>query len=128
MNTIEENINQNVNTRSHILAPFNSSGNHEKSYSLEIKNENEIFKFCGKAKEANRNYELNNNCEIDNGIIIAKDVIKDVKIVNEEKSINFENNEVDSNIPTPKEETHRHSKNLRESLLKTNSNTYVLGK
>lgn len=95
IDTREEMENKNGNTKSIILAPFNSSfsENSEDSYNynpkikksknkkirkiicdfdnpeLEIKNN--IIKFGIKARDLNRNYELNNNGEIDNGIVIS---------------------------------------------------------
>jgi hypothetical protein len=120
LNTVEENENNNANTRSHILAPFSSSAiEDEMNDTLEIKCENDIFKYCGKAKEANRNYELNNNCEINNGIVITKED-------KEENKIEYEDNSFEDNISTSKDELHRHSKNLKDILPKTNANTYVL--
>jgi hypothetical protein len=72
LDTLQETENQNVNTKSNILAPFNSSiKNKEDFLNSELKIENDVMKFYGKAKELNRNYELNNNGEIDNGIIIS---------------------------------------------------------
>jgi hypothetical protein len=118
---MDENENNNANTRSNILAPFSSSAvDEEVNDTLELKYENEIFKYCGKAKEANRNYELNNNCEINYGIVITKEDKEEVKIDYDEKSF------YDDNIPTPKDGSHRHSKNMIEILPKTNANTYVL--
>jgi hypothetical protein len=84
LDTLQETEGQNVNTRSQILAPFNSSAvqtNELIEISLEVKPEADIFKFLGKAKEANRKYELDNNCDIDNGIIISK-VKKGIKDLN----------------------------------------------
>jgi hypothetical protein len=73
LDTQQETEGQNVNTRSQILAPFNSSAIQSDFIdTLEVKPEADIFKFLGKAKEANRKYELDNNCDIDNGIIISK--------------------------------------------------------
>ena len=95
IDTSEEMENKNGNTKSIILAPFNSSFSEKSddSYNynskrkksknkkirkiicdfdnpeLEIKNN--VIKFCSKARDLNRNYELNNNGEIDNGIIIS---------------------------------------------------------
>lgn len=71
LDTLQEAENQNVNTKSYILAPYNTSfKNKIEPLCDEIKIEDDIMKFVGKAKEANRNYELNNNEEIDNGILI----------------------------------------------------------
>ena len=72
LDTLQETQNQNINTKSNILAPFNSSINSVDSFlhrDLEI--ENNVIKLAGKVKEINRQYELNNNGEIDNGIIIS---------------------------------------------------------
>jgi hypothetical protein len=72
LDTIQETENQNVGTKSVILAPFNSSIKITEESSLnDIPIENDVIKFCGKAKELNRKYELDNNGEIDNGIIIS---------------------------------------------------------
>jgi hypothetical protein len=63
--------NQNINTKSLILAPFNSSIKRESGLlHKDLKIENQAMKLYARAKEANRNYELNNNGEIDNGILI----------------------------------------------------------
>lgn len=72
LDTMLEAENQNVNTKSFILAPYNTSFKVKADplCSL-ILVENDAMKFYGKAKEANRNYELNNNEEIDNGILIS---------------------------------------------------------
>jgi hypothetical protein len=71
LDSLRDTDNQNVNTKSFILAPFNSSLKMSESFlSKEIQIENEVIKMVGKAKDANRNYELNNNGEIDNGILI----------------------------------------------------------
>lgn len=72
LDTQQETENQNINTKSIILAPFNSSIKPNDSFMHKDLNiANEVLKFCGKVKELNRNYELNNNEEIDNGIIIS---------------------------------------------------------
>ena len=82
LDTEEENVNQNIVTKSIILAPFNSSVSFEEDEdesiikdnfdfnNPDLKIRNGIIKFSPKAKDLNRNYELNNNQEIDNGIII----------------------------------------------------------
>ena len=72
LDTLQETENQNINTKSIILAPFNSSIKANDSFMhRDVIIENEVLKLCGKVKELNRNYELNNNGEIDNGIIIS---------------------------------------------------------
>lgn len=79
LDTIQEIEQQNVQTKSVILAPFSSSLKFENNQDVdlqlfkELKIENHGIKYIGKAKEANRNYEINNNGEIDNGILINHD-------------------------------------------------------
>ncbi len=72
LDTQQETENQNVITKSLILAPFNSTLKKNENWKLavDLKIENDVMKICGKVKEANRNYELNNNGEIDNGFLI----------------------------------------------------------
>ena len=71
LDTQKDTENQNINTKSLILAPFNSSIKREEEFLVkELGVENQVIRYCGKAKESNRNYELNNNGEIDNGILI----------------------------------------------------------
>ena len=76
--TINDIINKDINTKSVILAPFNSTfennndgSNESRIYdnNLEIIN-NDVYFFCENAKILNRKYELNNNGEIDHGILI----------------------------------------------------------
>lgn len=72
---------ENIETRSIILAPFNSSiGSLRKdtrkfsqvdSNVDDLVYGNSLVKYNPKVKELNRNYEFNNNEEIDNGIIIS---------------------------------------------------------
>ena len=89
LDTIEENINKNINTKSLILAPFNTSvsENEEndsdtydevnyKKNMIDINNPdlkilNGVIKYVAKVRDLNRNYELNNNQEIDNGVVIT---------------------------------------------------------
>ena len=70
LDTLKDSQNLNIKAKSLILAPFNSSFGNDTFLNLNLNIENEAIKFCGKAKELNRNYELNNNGEIDNGILI----------------------------------------------------------
>lgn len=69
LDSLNEITNQNIHTKSVILAPFNSSVTSEEE-SLSLKEENNVIRFAGQVKEMNRNYELNNNGEIDDGKII----------------------------------------------------------
>ena len=88
--TLDEKNKKNVDTKSAILAPYNSMLSEEENnsdnmnsskskgslcdvldnYNNELEIKNGIIKFHGKAKEFNMNYELNNNEEIDNGMLI----------------------------------------------------------
>ena len=88
LDTTDENINKNINTKSFILAPFNTSesiidNNANKTDGIHIeeitdfnnpdlKILNCIIKYTAKVKDLNRNYELNNNQEIDNGVVIVR--------------------------------------------------------
>ena len=82
-NLKKNNSEKNAETKSSILAPFNSvdKSNDEDDLSNEelimddfnnkkIRIENDIIKVGNKVKEFDMLYELNNNCEVDNGIII----------------------------------------------------------
>jgi len=86
LDTLQETENQNVVTKSLILAPFNSTLKRNENWKLadDLKVENDVMKICGKVKDANRNYELNNNGEIDNGFLIN---------VENQNSNNNENND-----------------------------------
>ena len=125
LDSLQDTDNQNVNTKSFILAPFNSSLKKEESFlNKDILIENEAIRMIGKAKDANRNYELNNNGEIDNGILInqpeGKEKDKDVLSNRESpllspmsnsrekisKPVSPQNELVEkrySNLPSPKE-------------------------
>ena len=98
LNTIDENISKNVNTKSFILAPFNTSISENDNNNNSINNDllfnimnnksikkikeitdfnnpdlkilNGAIKYVSKVKDINRDYELNNNQEIDNGVVI----------------------------------------------------------
>lgn len=113
IDTGEENENKNANSKSLILAPYNSSMTESISRSLKIGKprnkkdqydlfskelviQNNIIKFNGKVKEINRNYELNNNEEIDNGVIISPNISDDN--LNGKDNIIIENNKDNSPI------------------------------
>ena len=115
LDTADGNINKNVNTKSFILAPFNTSISEDENNmedrecdTIPIKDKNKsitdfnnpdlkilngVIKYVSKVKELNRNYELNNNQEIDNGIVINKND-SDEKIKND----NYNNNDFSPNI------------------------------
>ena len=79
LDTVNENLNINIKTKSYILAPFNTSLTEFEYFDDSINDlnnpdlviRNNIIKFPPKVRELNRNYELNNNQEIDNGIVIS---------------------------------------------------------
>jgi serine/threonine protein kinase len=86
LDTLEDDKKEIGNTKSLILAPYNSfacsSDNINNKFILI---ENNICKFKGKAFHANLKYELNNNNEFDNGVIKTQ------------KSIDLINYDYDSN-------------------------------
>lgn len=62
---------KNITTKSVVLAPFNSTMTDIFCYdsSLEhLPSRNNVFKFKGRVKELDREYEKNNNGELDNGV------------------------------------------------------------
>ena len=107
--TLDELNKKDVDTKSAILAPYNSMLSEEENDNIsssrrkeslcdildnfndELEIKNGIIKFHGKAKEFNMNYELNNNEEIDNGMLInsKNDLIslEDNEIKDSEKNI-----------------------------------------
>ena len=95
LDTSEEIGNKNINSKSLILAPFNSSMTNDKENEYDYNNKsliikNNVIKFSAKVKELNRNYELNNNGEIDNGIVISpKDSFDDKKKDNDISPYNY---------------------------------------
>ena len=65
---------QNVEAKSVILAPFNTTiSNKQWEFIEEVKIEPlSVIKFSDKAREANRQYEFNYNEEVDNGVMISQ--------------------------------------------------------
>jgi hypothetical protein len=133
-------LNKNVNTRSAILAPFNSSIKEscEESYLFDITYSNIIMKLMGKVKEANYQYELDYNSNYDDGNLI-KNASKELKNVDDDQSgsltpdgrgdlvssnllspNNIESNKI-SSINTPRSEsiTQRNLKTQQISLIST---------
>ena len=111
--TLDEKNKKNVDTKSAILAPYNSMLSEEESdsninnsskskgslcdildnYNNELEIKNGIIKFHGKAKEFNMNYELNNNEEIDNGMLInSKNELISIEDDDISNALNNENN------------------------------------
>ena len=140
LDTIEENINKNVNTKSLILAPFNTSVsvNEESEYDSEddyhkkmtdIKNPdlkilNGIIKYVAKVRDLNRNYELNNNQEIDNGVVITPDDSEDKEKKNEigNGSHNFNhNNKFKSHHTSPHNELNDYNEKEGENEINENA-------
>ena len=133
LDTIEENMNKNIKTKSFILAPFNTSISEEENiksqnndiifsnfYDININNKfkeitdfnnpdlkilNGAIKYVAKVKELNRNYELNNNQDIDNGIVIQNDSDDKIKKDNNISSNNESfNSKVFSKLISPPNE------------------------
>jgi serine/threonine protein kinase len=147
LDTNQESENQNIGTKSYILAPFNSSLKLTSDLlNPALKIENDVFKFIGKAKEANRNYELNNNGEIDNGILInpqPQNISKEDEdeprgerspIHSKKPSQHVskptsppEYNKV-SEVTSPNPDSHRNSRKGVKDLSMSNTNTFILGK
>ena len=113
---VTEIIEKNIETKSDILAPYNSLSNQENSEEIEVSYDeiedlfndlnnveltlkNNIIKFSHKVKEFNINYEINNNDECDNGIVINTHSKTESYVINNtlNKSYN-ENNNNDNNI------------------------------
>ena len=130
LDTIEENINKNVNTKSLILAPFNTSvsENEENEYDSEAEREekmidinnpdlkilNGVIKYVAKVRDLNRNYELNNNQEIDNGVVITPNDSEDKDKKNENNFGNFSynfNNKFKSRHISPPNELNDYNEN-----------------
>ena len=135
--TLDENNKKNSDTKSAILAPYNSMLSEEESdekmntskskgslgdvldnYNNELEIKNGIIKFHGKVKEYNMNYELNNNEEIDNGMLIdSKNELISLKddINNNEKNVYLvkNNNNKDNKSNNYQNKKHRPSSPYR---------------
>lgn len=74
LNTVIEEEKKYGNTKSLILAPYNSFASSISSLSSvdDIKIENGLCRYRGKVKHSNIKYELNNNADFDNGVIITQ--------------------------------------------------------
>lgn len=126
LDTLQETENQNVMTKSAILAPYNSS----LKYTMEklqlipgMSIENAVLKFCGRVKESNRNYELNNNGEIDNGILInlnnnQEEVDINDKLKEKEASIDEDYSAYNNYIPDSNKNSNFASKPISKSISK----------
>ena len=149
--TKDEENNHNINTRSVILAPFNTmfSENdtdlNDSCYDINnsIPKEFGVIRFCGKIKELNLNYELNFNEEMDNGMLInsqydalnRSDEINNSKI--ESESDNNNNNKaqqikieipfIDNNNNNNKNNNkHYNNINLSDSTAENSNNAFVV--
>ena len=90
LNTLEEEKKLVGNTKSLILAPYNSYAL-PSDYLIQkgVCIENDICKFGGKAQQANLKYELNNNKDFDNGVIKTQKS-------NNDKNDNYEDDDTDN--------------------------------
>ena len=136
--TLNDKENKNINTKSIILAPFNSS--YESNVNLNhleksIEIYNDVIQFSENTKLLNRNYELNNNGEIDHGVLInqnnddEKDDIHELRLndlddeleeinknnIPDINKINIQNNDI-----LVKPNSKRNESNL------TNSSTFII--
>ena len=132
LDTIEENINKNVYTKSLILAPFNTSisDNEENEYYSEDEYEtkmidinnpdlkilNGVIKYNAKVRDLNRNYELNNNQEIDNGVVITPNDSEDNDKKIDKNFINGFNKFKSKNISPHNELNNYYEKNTGEEI------------
>ena len=125
--TIDNNFIKNNESKSFILAPYNSIlSDDDESDNLdcensELKMENDIIKFCAKVKEFNINYELNNNEEIDNGMLInsqsdINEELNNSKINYNPKSVYLNNNSINGNS------TRTNSRKKNKNISETSSN------
>ena len=138
--TLDEKNKKNVDTKSAILAPYNSMLSEEDNdnlssskskgslcdvldnYNNELEIKNGIIKFHGKAKEFNMNYELNNNEEIDNGMLINSknelisiddDELNDINKDNEKNIYLVKNNVMNNKNKNSQNKKHRPSSPYR---------------
>ena len=132
--TINNDAIKNVDSKSFILAPYNSIFS-ESDYcnvdcldidNLDLKMENNIIRFGGKVKEFNINYELNNNEEIDNGMLINSKSDIDEELNNSKnndnpKSIILNNNNNSININSTRTNSRKKNKNNSNSISNPNS-------
>ncbi len=142
--TLDEKNKKNVDTKSAILAPYNSmlteneenednlnSNNSNKkiknsknngyelldNFSNELQIKNGLIKFHGKAKEFNMNYELNNNEEIDNGMLInSKNELLSTEKIKNEKDIENVDDDEEKNIYVIKNNNNNVYKNKNKNL------------
>ena len=142
LDTIEDIINKNVNTKSLILAPFNTSvsdneenefdsGDEKDEKMIDINNPdlkilNGVIKYVAKVRDLNRNYELNNNQEIDNGVVITPNDSEDKDKKNENilgiSSYNYNyNNKFKSRHISPPNELNDYSEKNDDNEINENA-------
>ena len=142
LDTIEDIINKNVNTKSLILAPFNTSvsdneenefdsGDEKDEKMIDINNPdlkilNGVIKYVAKVRDLNRNYELNNNQEIDNGVVITPNDSEDKEKKNENNlwnsSYNYNyNNKFKSRHISPPNELNDYNENNNDNEINENA-------
>ena len=145
LDTIEEKqINKNVNSKSFILTPFNTSiteesDEYENDFSkeksiIDINNPdlqilNGAIKFKQKVRDLNRNYELNNNNEIDNGIVITQNESENDKISknSNEYDNDINNEKINSKDISPLNEKEENNFNSKGSIVNNNYNCNEVG-
>ncbi len=120
LDTINEEKKKMGLTKSLILAPYNSYAEYNGNIiNNEIKIENNICKYRGKAQRANLKYELNNNKDFDNGIMKTQKS-------NDSNMINTSSNNISFSKPiSPKFEFQNMFKSNNISERKTNNNIYL---
>lgn len=92
----------NQDTKSVILAPFNSTKTHLSELHDSVKEimfrKGEVFKLHARVRDIDRQYEFNNNWELDNGVynrfVNEEEDKKDEEDKEEEKSVRLNDNEV----------------------------------
>lgn len=95
LNTVIEEEKKYGNTKSLILAPYNSYASSISSLSSydDIKIEKGLCRYRGKVKQANIKYELNNNADFDNGVIITQNESNENKLTS--------NNNINNSVSHP---------------------------
>ena len=116
--------NKNVETKSFILAPYNSkimirtfSGldyfddeeddGTSARYNKELKIQNNVVLFSNKVREYNMNYELNNNGEMDNGILIDPKYDTETQTLTTDSVYLYEEHKVKPNLKLLNEKKRR---------------------
>jgi len=131
LDTINDYNNINCKTKSHILAPFNSSYKISKSLDSQLQSiqvENNIIKLAMPVKEPNRQYEINFNGECDNGIII-NDFQNEIILYNDSNSDNLDlklNNSEQSEYNANQVKDKNTNKNIDKDIKDNKDNNSVI--